>query len=313
MKRRSTYLGFGLVAVSALVAVAFFLAGQTQTTSAAGGGPEMRLTANGCAADCTFALGEEFTLAVEIVEAPAGGYVLAQSFIDFGTDLTYDASLVPTADEITWDDCEGVTAVRAQTVGPHVVNHGCLTGLIGPLPSNYVGTLVEISLTCSPGNSTTEVLLLPEGDPVAITSGAAFATPEVVSAKVSNVSVTCGEGPAADTPTPTNTTAPPPTNTPCPGVCPTAPPPPTNTPTPTATPVPEFVCGDVNRDGAVTVLDALWVLWFDAGLIDFILPIKDNDRDGVEDMIADVSGDGVVNSIDAALILQIEAGLYSCV
>ncbi|MCH8066610.1 MAG: hypothetical protein IIC90_12425, partial [Chloroflexi bacterium] len=54
MERSRTYLGFGLAAIFALIAVAFFLAGQTQTTSAVDGGPEMRLTANGCTADCTF-------------------------------------------------------------------------------------------------------------------------------------------------------------------------------------------------------------------------------------------------------------------
>ena len=324
MKRRSTYLGFGLVAVSALVAVAFFLAGQTQPTSAAGGGPEMRLTANGCAADCTFANDEKFTLTVEIVEGPTGGYTAAQSFIAYGPDLIYDSSVLSAADEILWPDCESVIAVRAET-GPMLVNHGCLTGLIPPLPvSSFTGTFVEISLTCSAASSTTEIQLLPldEDDPVAFTSGAAFVEADgltQVVPKVSNLSVTCGEAPPADTATPTNTPAPPATNTPCPGdVCPTETPlPPTSTPapatdTPTPTPVPEFQCGDVDRDGSVSVLDVLWVLWFDAGLIDFILPLKDNDQDSVLDLIADIDGDGVVNSIDAALILQIEAGLYSC-
>ncbi len=288
----------------------------TPTPTATPGGPEVRLTALGCAADCTFANDEKFTLVVEVVEAPAAGYVLAQSFIDFGTDLTYDITLVSAADEITWADCEGLTAVRAQIGGSQFVNHGCLTGLLPPQPvSNFVGSMVEISLTCSSENSSTEVMLLPLGDTAAGTSGAAFAEPDTsqVTPKVSNLSVTCGaapvdtptpEGPTAtvgptDTPGPTATTGP--TNTPAP---------PTDTPVPT--PVPEFQCGDVDRDGSVSVLDALWVLWFDAGLIDFILPIKDNDRDAVPDLIADIDGDGVVNSIDAALILQIEAGLYSC-
>ena len=52
--------------------------------------------------------------------------------------------------------------------------------------------------------------------------------------------------------------------------------------------------GDVNCDGVVDAIDALWILWFTAGLIED-LPCPDN---------ADVNGDGVINSVDAALILQ---------
>ena len=312
MKRRITYLGFGLAAVSALVAVAFFLAGQTQTTSAAGGGPEMLLTANGCAADCTFANDEKFTLAVEAIEAPADGYRAVQSFIDYGSDLTYDISVQSVADDFVWPECEAIVALRLQASETSVL-HGCLTGLLPPLPtSTFVGNLLELSITCSAANSTTEVQLLPLGDPVALTSGAVFITPggEQVIPKVSNLSVTCGGAPV-DTPTPegpTPTTGP--TDTPGPTSTPA---PATETPVPpTATPVPDHICGDVDRDGEVSSVDALWVLWFDAGLVEFLLPLKDNDNDGEEDRIGDIDRDGLVNSIDAALILQIVAGLYSC-
>jgi len=57
--------------------------------------------------------------------------------------------------------------------------------------------------------------------------------------------------------------------------------------------------GDVNDDGDVNSLDALYVLQFDADLIQ-TLP---NQPSG------DVNENGRVNSIDAALILQYEAGL----
>ena len=321
MERSRTYLGFGLAAIFALIAVAFFLAGQTQTTSAVDGGPEMRLTANGCTADCTFDPSEKFTLAIEIIQGPAGGYAAAQTFIDYGPDLTYDSSLMSADDEILWPDCVSAIALRGET-GPTLVNHGCLTGLIPPLPaSDFVGTIVEISITCSASNSTTEIQLLPLNDPEALTNGAAFVEADgitQVTAKVSNLSVMCGTGPPPDTATPTNTTAPPATSTPCPGdppVCPTATatPTPTDTPTatdtPTPTAVPEFQCGDVNRDGEVSALDALWVLWFDGGLVDALLPLKDNNQDGITDQIGDMNGDGIVNSVDAALILQFEAGL----
>ena len=306
MKRRITYLGFGLAAVSALVAVAFFLAGQTQTTSAAGGGPEMLLTANGCAADCTFANDEKFTLAVEAVQGPAAGYVGAQSYIDYGSDLIYDISTQSAADEFVWPGCTPLIALRLQASATSVL-HGCLTGLLPPLPvSTFLGNFLELSVTCSAASSTTEVQLLPINHPVALTSGAGFieaGTSASVIPKVSNLSVTCGGAPV-DTPTPegpTPTTGP--TNTPGPTDTPA---PATDTPVPpTATPVPDQICGDVDGDGEVSSLDALWVLWLDAGLVNSLLP-------SVEEGIADINRDGIVNSIDAALILQVVAGLYSC-
>ena len=135
------------------------------------GGSEMRLTANGCTADCTFANGEEFTLAVELVAIPAGGYISAQSFIDFGPDLIYDAEAAAAIDEIVLPDCDPAIAVSSQ-FSPTSIYHGCLTGLIPPLPvSTFVGNIVEIAFTCSSDSSTTEVRLLPENDPFAGTSG----------------------------------------------------------------------------------------------------------------------------------------------
>ncbi len=136
------------------------------------GGSEMRLTANGCVSDCTFASDEEFTLAVEIVSIPAGGYIAAQSFIDYGPDLTYEAAAA--VDEIVWPDCDSAIALNFQ-IGPTLVNHGCLTGLIPPLTASvYAGNIVEIAFRCSTDSSTTEVRLLPESDRVAGSSGAAF-------------------------------------------------------------------------------------------------------------------------------------------
>ena len=65
-----------LLAASALVLVgvgAFMV--RLDGASAIGGGPEMRLNAGGCITDCTFANDEKFTLVVEIIERPPGGYV----------------------------------------------------------------------------------------------------------------------------------------------------------------------------------------------------------------------------------------------
>lgn len=157
------------------------------------GGAEMRLTANGCVADCAFASDEEFTLAVEIVAIPAGGYIAAQSFIDYGPDLTYIAA--ETSDEIIWPDCESAVALKAETA-PMLVNHGCLTGLLTPLPASvYVGNLVELAFKCSTDSSTTEVRLLPEDDLVAKSSGAAFVGKDMAThyiPDITDLTIICG-------------------------------------------------------------------------------------------------------------------------
>ena len=154
----------------------------------------MRLTANGCTADCAFASDEEFTLAVEIVSIPAGGYIAAQSFIDYGPDLTYDAGAVAAGDEIVWPDCDPAIALGIEA-GPTSVLHGCLTGLLPPLPTSfYAGNLVELSLICSSGSSTTEVRLLPEADPVAGTSGAVLVGNDVTIhfvPKITDLTIIC--------------------------------------------------------------------------------------------------------------------------
>ena len=165
-----------------------------ETSAPDSGGSEMRLTANGCAADCTFANDEEFTLAVEIAAIPAGGYIGVQSVIDFGADLTYNAAAA--ADEIVWPDCEPVIAL-SELISSTLVNHGCLTGPIPPLPvSTFAGNFVELSLTCSSGSSQTEVRLLPSGDPIARTSGAAFVAEDLVTQfvpKITDLTVICGD------------------------------------------------------------------------------------------------------------------------
>lgn len=60
-----------------------------------------------------------------------------------------------------------------------------------------------------------------------------------------------------------------------------------------------YTLGDVNQDGAINSVDALYVLQFNAGLIEL------NDT---QKKAADVNGDESVNSVDALLILQKNAG-----
>lgn len=292
MKSRS-YMGFGIAVIIALIAVTAFMADQTGTTNAAGAGPAMSLSVPGGDCDgttCTVAPGAAFTLEIEIDAAPADGYISSNSWIDFGSDLVYNPTDDSSgSDELVWDDNGCTVAVRFQVVVT-AVNHGCLTGIIPPLPvSNFVGTYLSLSFNCSEADSSTEVRIIPELEDPAGTSGAHFVVPDLgadhVLPKLTGLTITCGAG-GGDTPVPTT-----------PPVA-TTPPAATDTPQPTDTPVPpDELCGDLNKDGSVDSRDALWVLWFVAGLV------SELDNDG------DVNGDGSVTAVDASLILQAEAGL----
>jgi uncharacterized repeat protein (TIGR01451 family) len=60
-----------------------------------------------------------------------------------------------------------------------------------------------------------------------------------------------------------------------------------------------FTQGDVDGDGDIDSVDALWVLWLTADIVDTV-PVP---------LAADVDKDGDIDAIDALFILQIEAGL----
>ena len=125
-------------------------------------------------AKCNVAAGSQFILSVEVLDAPDAGYVLVQTFIDYGLELTYKKGVL--ADEMVWPD--GVITLRNQA-GPGLVAHGGLTGFFPPIPvSFFEGNVVELLMNCSEGPSSTDVVLLPEGDPVAGTSGTAFKDPD---------------------------------------------------------------------------------------------------------------------------------------
>jgi len=321
MEVSKRFIVLGVGAALALLAVVFSMVdalGSTDTTSATGGGPEMALTvtAGGTCDDsgCTVPSGGSFTLAAEIVSAPPE-YILAQTYIIYGENLTYTETAAA-ADEILWPDCETAVAVRGSTA-PNSVLHGCLTGLIPPLPtSSYVGNYNALAMTCA-ADGAHVVQIIPAGVAPALTNGALFkdAGNADIVPKVSDLTITCGEGGGGPTNTPgeptdtpagpTNTPVPPtntpagPTNTP---VQPTnTPAGPTNTPRPpTSTPRPSDGCGDVDKDGRISAVDSLWVLWWVAGLLNDLPADEAN---------ADVDGDGDIDAFDAALIRQHVAGL----
>ncbi len=176
-------------------------------------GGEMRLTivsGGTCTGtECFVDAGSTFILAVEVLEAPAS-YVLIQTFINYGVydpaaneddagpntcndgedngqedgadrsdpdcvalDLTYHPS-VNAADEVFWADLEEATAVRPM-LGPGLLGHGGITGLIPPLPeSSEVGVMTQIEMSCPAEATTVPISLLLYDDPLARTSGSAF-------------------------------------------------------------------------------------------------------------------------------------------
>jgi len=165
----------------------------------------------------------DFTLSVDIIDAPDAGYNLAQSWVKFGDNLIFNPGTPAT--EIVWANCLDAVAVRILT-NPGHVGHGCLTGLLPPLPvSTYTGNYVDLSMTCSDSGSTQEIEILLVGTPPAGTSGSLFKDPgnNDVVPKPDTMTLNCGPGGALPTSTHTHT----PTNTPVP---------PTNTPTITNTP-----------------------------------------------------------------------------
>ena len=210
---------------------------------AAGGGPEMALTVTQggfCVGnDCYAEVGEDFMLAVDLVEIPVGGYILMQTYLDFGiydptasengagpnscsdgvnngrdlgldrtdeacaiTSFVYTPSANP-ATELIWADLGSGIAIREES-GPGLVTHAGLTGLMPPLPqSTYTGIGIEIQLTCPASAMEAPIILYPYDDPlVARTNGALFieyASHVRYTPKVDTITMHCIAKSAGDT------------------------------------------------------------------------------------------------------------------
>ncbi|MCH8009898.1 MAG: hypothetical protein IIC91_13650 [Chloroflexi bacterium] len=262
----------------------------TDSAEAASGGPEMVLNVKGGDCDdlvrpteCDIPLGAQFTLSVDAIGVPPGGYIAFQTFLFYGiyhpeasedgagsntcsdgldnsdperdgggdgTDridsdcvvvaLTYKPDPPgeeTSTNEIFWPDAE-VTLRAAPmsineflpgasedgagpgtcsdginndpaTLGPDELDifdclqgfqipwaavHAGLTGLTPPLPlSQYEGNMVDLEFTCSTSLSSTLLSLLPDGDPIASTSGTAYIGQDanIIPAKVSNLTINC--------------------------------------------------------------------------------------------------------------------------
>ncbi len=170
-----------------------------QTPAQADEATQMSISVSGCStAVCTVDPGSTFTVTVAVDAAPDRGYILVQSFIDYGTSLTYNRA-EDKAEELLWPDVASDQVIVRGEVGDGLVNHGGLTGLIPPLPvSEYEGPVFQIDLTCTDDFSTTNLQLLPAGDDVALTNGAMFTDQDAVQVtpKVNSLTINCGEGQA---------------------------------------------------------------------------------------------------------------------
>ena len=175
----------GALLVLVAVALMIFMApGQrgVQRAEAVNDPPEMAFQVKGGDCDdalrptiCTVNSGDQFTLSVDAIGIPANGYVLFQTWIEYGSDLSYKPA-GEAIDEIVWPDVHPPAVLRADGTG--FVTHVALSGLNIPekplLQSLYTGNLVELQMTCSAGPSQTEIELLPTGQKPAGTSGALF-------------------------------------------------------------------------------------------------------------------------------------------
>lgn len=146
---------------------------------------------------CDVASGEKFSLLVNILGAPPQGYILMQSYIVLSSDLAYDINSASVQEEVVWQDCS--IAIKAP-LGAQSFIHGCLTGLVPPLTSSdYLGTFVALSVTCSSAASSTEVQLLDVNDPLAETNGTVFSLDDgsQLIPDVDNLTVNCVGSPPA--------------------------------------------------------------------------------------------------------------------
>ncbi|MCH7699956.1 MAG: PD40 domain-containing protein [Chloroflexi bacterium] len=162
-------------------------------------GPGMRLNVTGGTCDhptapsiCHIPFGGSFLLSVEVVTAPEAGYILAQTFIDFGGHLAYKPA-ASAANEIIWPDLADGTALRSQG-GAGLVNHGGLTSLTPPMPvSHFEGAIVQLEMSCSAEASSNTVLLLAADEKEVGTKGSLFVLPDAtqIVPAVSGLTVAC--------------------------------------------------------------------------------------------------------------------------
>jgi len=115
--------------------------------------------------------GESFVVSANTVQFPAGGYELAQAWLDYGNDLAFTSS------QATWPNCF-VGNLPNEFISLKGSNHthlGCITGFGGsPTASTHLGSLFEFTLFCPGYTVSTDLELIPAGTNPADTAGSMF-------------------------------------------------------------------------------------------------------------------------------------------
>lgn len=221
---------------------------------AASTGPEIVLNVQGGDCDdpmrptsCDVGVATPFTLTVDVLGAPASGYGLLQSYVEYGA-LTYKKSGA-VGDEVVWPDSAAVPIRHVQIAG--AVGHTIANAVLPPyVKSHYTGTVLALDMNCTAAPGQVLVSLLPYLDIVAGVDGTLFVEPDGVTQvvpKVSSLTINCELPATATVPATPTSPPPPPTNTITP--TPTSSEPPTPTPTP-GTPL-ETVSSTIGANGGV--------------------------------------------------------------
>jgi hypothetical protein len=260
---------------------------------------------------CQVDRGAAFTISVDLNHLPSSvsacnPATLTTCFEGYDARVHYSSGLTPPTTsgvhltgEGDWPDC-GFPAFSL-TDYPNEVSASCAVG-IGSTSSTYTGSLLHLDFTCSGADSVEALDLIHGYSQTDLQNSGLIQWVEPIAQET--LTIYCGN-PPSPTPTPSRTPG---------GPTDTATPPPTDTPTPLATNTPLFtntptvtptrtprrdnvLAGDVDGDLMVTSLDALWVLWFSAGIVPDV-PFPD---------AADLDQDDVVNATDALFILWVEA------
>jgi len=135
--------------------------------------------------ECIVPLAGNFTLAVELFDVPAEGYIAAGTHVAF-PGLTWVPAAV--ADENVWPDNQlPLRSPEAPLFGTHVLAHGGLTAASEPFPvSHYEGSIAEFTLTCSAETDSFEVVLV-NFDPGLNPIGSSITRPDGVTLPSKNV------------------------------------------------------------------------------------------------------------------------------
>lgn len=161
---------------------------------------------------CTVPLGAEFALSVEVVAAPAEGYAILNTDVDYSQLASSGGRYKPTAlagEEIAWPDGTGLASrVPSSPEGTEGrVQHFRKSNYLPPYHASFFeGIVLTLDMHCSDSAASSVVMLIPysKSNP----GGASFALPTGgyprVPVKASPLTITCAE-PSVPTPLPTAT------------------------------------------------------------------------------------------------------------